>query len=98
MLTGFITLNGLKKITTFVILDTTIAELVKKETDSNQFLEALETEQELMNGYETDKPNPFVEDCIARKEPFVKVKQLILLKLFNVLKIILLINSCSCRS
>lgn len=56
---------------------TTIAELVKKETDSNQFLEALETEQELMNGIDTDKAHPFIEDCIARKQPFIKVLRLV---------------------
>lgn len=45
---------------------------MKKATDSNQFLEALQTEQELMNGIDTDKAHPFIEDCIDRKEPLTK--------------------------
>ncbi|KAK3911950.1 Vacuolar protein sorting-associated protein 33A [Frankliniella fusca] len=56
---------------------TTIAELVKKVTDSHKFLEALQTEQELMNGIDTDKVHPFIEDCIDRKEPLIKVLRLV---------------------
>lgn len=50
---------------------------MKKETDSNQFLEALQIEQELMNGIDTDKAHPYLEDCIARKEPLIKVGVLV---------------------
>lgn len=56
---------------------TTIAELVMKETDSSHFLKALETEQELMNGIDTDKVHPYIEDCIDRKQPLTKVLRLV---------------------
>lgn len=55
------------------ILDTTIAELIKEETDSEKFLSSLQTEQELMLGVDTDKVHPFIEDCIAHQEPLIKV-------------------------
>lgn len=32
-----------------------------------------------MNGIDTDKAHPFVEDCIARKEPFIKVTQILVM-------------------
>lgn len=57
----------------FIISDTTIAELIKEVTDSNSFLESLQTEQEFMNGIDTDKVHPYIEDCIAQKEPLIKV-------------------------
>jgi hypothetical protein len=56
---------------------TTIAELIKEVTDSNSFLESLQTEQEFMNGIDTDKVHPYIEDCIAQKEPLIKVLRLI---------------------
>lgn len=57
----------------FIFSDTTIAELIKEVTDSNNFLESLQTEQEFMNGIDTDKVHPYIEDCIAQKEPLIKV-------------------------
>lgn len=56
---------------------TTIAELIKEVTDSNSFLESLQTEQEFMNGIDTDKVHPYIEDCIAQKEPMLKVLRLV---------------------
>ncbi|XP_074643726.1 vacuolar protein sorting-associated protein 33A-like [Tubulanus polymorphus] len=56
---------------------TSIAELIKEVTDSDQFLDCLRTQQEFINGVEADKVNPYVEDCIARKEPIFKVLRLI---------------------
>jgi len=56
-----------------MLSDTTIAELIKEVTDSNSFLESLQTEQEFMNGIDTDKVHPYIEDCIAQKEPLIKV-------------------------
>ncbi|XP_066592546.1 vacuolar protein sorting-associated protein 33A [Prorops nasuta] len=56
---------------------TTIAEMIKEVTDSSEFLEALQVEQELLNCIETDKPNAFIEDLIAQKQPLLKVLRLI---------------------
>ncbi|XP_044010499.1 vacuolar protein sorting-associated protein 33A isoform X2 [Aphidius gifuensis] len=56
---------------------TTIAEMIKQVTDSNDFLEFLQIEQELLNCIDTDKPNSFIEDCIAQKKPIIKVLRLL---------------------
>ncbi|KAK0073869.1 hypothetical protein PV325_009092 [Microctonus aethiopoides] len=56
---------------------TTIAEMVKEVTDSNDFLETLQIEQELLNCIDTDKPNPYIEDCIAQQKPLLKVLRLL---------------------
>ncbi|XP_046738532.1 vacuolar protein sorting-associated protein 33A [Diprion similis] len=56
---------------------TTIAEMIKEVTDSNNFLEALQTEQELLNCIETDKPNSYIEDMIAQQQPLLKVLRLL---------------------
>uniref|UniRef100_A0A0C9QQ98 Vps33a_1 protein n=1 Tax=Fopius arisanus TaxID=64838 RepID=A0A0C9QQ98_9HYME len=56
---------------------TTIAEMVKEVTDSNDFLECLQVEQELLNCIDTDKPNAFIEDCIAQQKPLLKVLRLL---------------------
>ncbi|XP_049767289.1 vacuolar protein sorting-associated protein 33A [Schistocerca serialis cubense] len=56
---------------------TTIAELIKEVTDSDSFLECLQTEQEFMNGIDTDKVHPYIEDCIAQQEPLIKVLRLL---------------------
>lgn len=56
---------------------TTIAEMIKEVTDSNDFLEYLQIEQELLNCIDTDKPNSFIEDCIAQKKPLLKVLRLL---------------------
>ncbi|XP_063978837.1 vacuolar protein sorting-associated protein 33A [Diachasmimorpha longicaudata] len=56
---------------------TTIAEMVKEVTDSNDFLECLQIEQELLNCIDTDKPNAFIEDCIAQQKPLLKVLRLL---------------------
>ncbi|XP_043464161.1 vacuolar protein sorting-associated protein 33A [Leptopilina heterotoma] len=56
---------------------TTIAEMIKEVTDSSQFLESLQIEQELLNCIDTDKPNSFIEDMIAQQEPLLKVLRLL---------------------
>nr|CAD7427329.1 unnamed protein product [Timema monikensis] len=56
---------------------TTIAELIKELTDSDDFLESLQTEQEFMNGIDTDRVHPYIEDCIAQKHPLLKVLKLL---------------------
>jgi vacuolar protein sorting-associated protein 33A len=56
---------------------TTIAELVKEHTSSNQFLDELECEQEFMVCSDIDKPCSFIEDLIAKEAPLANVLRLI---------------------
>lgn len=51
--------------------------MVKEVTDSNDFLESLQIEQELLNCIDTDKPNTYIEDCIAQQKPLLKVLRLL---------------------
>lgn len=55
------------------VVDTTIAEMIKEVTDSDDFLDTLHCQQEMMLCVDTDKAQPYIEDCIAHKEPLVKV-------------------------
>lgn len=74
------------------VTDTTIAELIKEVTDSNSFLDTLQLQQELMLCVDTDKVQPFIEDCIAHKEPLVKVRQVpYLKKLFLKIKLLIVL-------
>ncbi|KAH9503153.1 Vacuolar protein sorting-associated protein 33A [Bulinus truncatus] len=57
-------------------IHTSIAELIKDVTDSDEFLDALRCQQELTHGIDTDKVNPYIEDCIAKMEPLSKVLRL----------------------
>ena len=54
-------------------VDTSIAELIKEITVSDSFQEALQVEQDLLNGIDTDKICPFIEDFISKQEPIIKV-------------------------
>lgn len=56
---------------------TTIAEMIKEVTDSSNFLESLQIEQELLNCIDTDKPNAYIEDMIAQQQPLLKVLRLL---------------------
>ncbi|XP_067136372.1 vacuolar protein sorting-associated protein 33A [Centruroides vittatus] len=56
---------------------TSMAELIKEVTDKEEFLESLQVEQEFMNGIDTDKINPYIEDCIGRQESLIKILRLI---------------------
>ena len=56
-----------------LFLDTPIAELIKQVTDSSDFLDSLQLEQELMLGVDTDKIQAHIEDCIAHEKPLLKV-------------------------
>lgn len=56
---------------------TSIAELVKEVTDSDAFIDALRCQQEFINGIETDKVHPYVEDCITKQDKLTKVLRLI---------------------
>uniref|UniRef100_A0A671G4P6 VPS33A core subunit of CORVET and HOPS complexes n=1 Tax=Rhinolophus ferrumequinum TaxID=59479 RepID=A0A671G4P6_RHIFE len=59
---------------------TSIAELIKDVTTSEDFFDKLTVEQEFMSGIDTDKVNSYIEDCIARKHPLIKVLRLICLQ------------------
>ena len=61
---------------------TSMAELIKEVTDTEEFYEMLETEHEFINCIESDKSNIYIEDCIAREEPLVKVLRLICIQCF----------------
>lgn len=51
--------------------------MIKEVTDSTNFLETLQIEQELLNCIDTDKPNSYIEDLIAQQEPIIKVLRLL---------------------
>ncbi|XP_006894767.1 PREDICTED: vacuolar protein sorting-associated protein 33A [Elephantulus edwardii] len=59
---------------------TSIAELIKDVTTSEDFFDKLTVEQEFMSGVDTDKVNSYIEDCIAQKHPLVKVLRLVCLQ------------------
>ncbi|XP_054449955.1 vacuolar protein sorting-associated protein 33A isoform X1 [Pteronotus mesoamericanus] len=59
---------------------TSIAELIKDVTTSEDFFDKLTVEQEFMSGVDTDKVNSYIEDCIAQKHPLIKVLRLICLQ------------------
>lgn len=61
-------------------LHTSIAELVKEITVSDSFQEALQIEQDLLNGVDTDKVCPYIEDFICKQEPLTKILRLICLQ------------------
>lgn len=59
------------------LIDTTIAEFIKERTDTSDFLDSLQVEQELLSGLDTDKVHFFIEDCISKKKPFLQVLRLL---------------------
>uniref|UniRef100_A0A2K5IE40 VPS33A core subunit of CORVET and HOPS complexes n=1 Tax=Colobus angolensis palliatus TaxID=336983 RepID=A0A2K5IE40_COLAP len=52
---------------------TSIAELIKDVTTSEDFFDKLTVEQEFMSGIDTDKVNNYIEDCIAQRHSLIKV-------------------------
>lgn len=65
-----------QSLTTFM----TIAEIVKSVVNNDDFLDSLEVQQRFLNGIDTDKPHPYVEQLIAQCAPFDKVIRLICLQ------------------
>ncbi|KAL7986643.1 hypothetical protein Chor_012926 [Crotalus horridus] len=59
---------------------TSIAELIKDITTSEDFFDNLTVEQEFMSGIDTDKVNSYIEDCIAQKYPLIKILRLVCLQ------------------
>ena len=53
--------------------DTTIAEMIKAQTDEDDFRELIQTEQEFLNCVGTNKINPYLEECIMKQDPLEKV-------------------------
>jgi len=52
---------------------TSIAELIKEQTDCTQFLEFLQTEQELVNNQNVYKPLDFVEDAACQDAELIRI-------------------------
>lgn len=63
-----------------VATHTAIAELIQERITRGIFWPALQMEQEFLKGLDTDKVNPFVEQCIAQKESLNTVLRLICLQ------------------
>ncbi|KAL3857445.1 hypothetical protein ACJMK2_012115 [Sinanodonta woodiana] len=70
-------LPHLQKERTSLAIHTSIAELIKEATDSDEFMDSLRCQQEFFKGEETDKVSPYIEDCIAKEEPLIKVLRLL---------------------
>lgn len=47
--------------------------MIKEVTDTEEFIESIENEQEIMFGMDSDKVHPYIEDCMARKVDVIKV-------------------------
>jgi hypothetical protein len=62
---------------------TSMAELIKEVTDQESFFENIQTEHDFTNCIETDKSSIYIEDCIARMEPLVKILKLICIQSFT---------------
>ncbi|XP_037091633.1 vacuolar protein sorting-associated protein 33A-like [Pollicipes pollicipes] len=73
-------LPSIKSAKESLALHTSIAELIKERTDSEAFLESLQAEQEMMNGIDTERPQPHIEELIARKADLTKVLRLLCLQ------------------
>lgn len=56
---------------------TTVAEMIKEITDSNDFLDELSCEQEFLICADCDRMSTIIEDMIAKKAPFRSVIRLI---------------------
>ncbi|GAB6030139.1 Vacuolar protein sorting-associated protein 33A [Chamberlinius hualienensis] len=53
-----------------------IAELITESYNTNEFLENVHIENEFLNIIDTDKPSPFIEECIAKQKPLLQVLRL----------------------
>jgi len=59
---------------------TSIAELVKEVTDTDQFMETIQVQQDFLNGIDTDKAHPHIEECVSHRDPLAKVLRLMCLQ------------------
>ncbi|WAR01544.1 VP33A-like protein [Mya arenaria] len=51
-------------------------------TDTEEFMECLHCQQDLYKGEDTDKVCPYLEDCIGRREPLLKILRLLCIQSF----------------
>lgn len=54
-------------------VDMTIAEMIKDVTKSDEFIDLIKNEHEMILGSVSDRVNPFIEDLMAHKADLVKV-------------------------
>ncbi|ODN00291.1 Vacuolar protein sorting-associated protein 33A [Orchesella cincta] len=59
---------------------TSIAELIKAKTETDEFLSSLECEQELLSGMGTEKINSHIENLCGKKAPLNTVLRLLLIQ------------------
>ncbi|XP_052075554.1 vacuolar protein sorting-associated protein 33A-like isoform X1 [Mytilus californianus] len=70
-------LPHLQQVRQSLSIHTSIAELVKEYTDTDEFIDCLRCQQEFINSIETDKVHTYIEDCMGKQEPINKVLRLI---------------------
>ncbi|CAG2204838.1 VPS33A [Mytilus edulis] len=70
-------LPHLQQVRASLSIHTSIAELVKEYTDTDEFIDCLRCQQEFINSIETDKVHTYIEDCMGKQEPINKVLRLI---------------------
>uniref|UniRef100_A0A5K4FAI0 Vacuolar protein sorting-associated protein 33A n=1 Tax=Schistosoma mansoni TaxID=6183 RepID=A0A5K4FAI0_SCHMA len=63
-------------------IHTSLAEEIQKYVSTDDFLSILRAQQDFINGYETDKAHPFIEECILRGAPIEEVLRLICIQSF----------------
>ncbi|XP_075983525.1 vacuolar protein sorting-associated protein 33A [Anticarsia gemmatalis] len=59
---------------------TAIAEYIKETTDTFEFQDKVQCEEDFLNCIDNEKVCPYIEDLIAQKEPLTKVLRLICLQ------------------
>ncbi|KAG8146035.1 hypothetical protein E2320_012455 [Naja naja] len=72
--------HAAKGLMTLQALYGTIPLVFGKGESSEDFFDNLTVEQEFMSGIDTDKINSYIEDCIARKYPLIKILRLVCLQ------------------
>jgi hypothetical protein len=65
--------------------DTSIAELIKAKTETEEFLGSLECEQELLSGIDTERVNPHIESLCGKKAPLNMVLRLLIIQCNNII-------------
>lgn len=63
-----------------LVTHTAIAEYIKEKTDSFDFHDKIQCEEDFLNCIDSEKICPYIEDLIAQKEPLTKVLRLICLQ------------------
>lgn len=61
---------------------TSMAELIREHTNTEEFQELLFYENEILNGIDTDEINPYIENCINKSESLFKILRLIAIQSF----------------